>query len=106
MELKAGLEGVEDSRRTNGRHILHKLEDIIIIELCTAVCGGEDFPDMEEFRKEREEWLGKFLELPHGIPDSDTFRRVFERINARWPARQSVSRLFPVYLSSCSIPYR
>ena len=35
---------------------------------------------MEEFGKEREEWLKKFLELPHGIPDSDTFRRVFERI--------------------------
>lgn len=71
---------MEDPRRTNGGHILHKLEDIIIIGLCTVVCGGEDFPDMEEFGKEREEWLRKFLELPHGIPDSDTFRRVFERI--------------------------
>lgn len=80
-ELKAGLERVEDPRRTNGGHILHKLEDIIIIGLCAVVCGGEDFPDMEEFGKEREEWLRKFLELPHGIPDSDTFRRVFERIN-------------------------
>ena len=33
-------------------HILHKLEDIIIIGLCTVICGGEDFPDMEEFGKE------------------------------------------------------
>ena len=78
--LKSSLEQIEDPRRTNGGHILHKLEDIIIIGLCTVVCGGEDFPDMEEFGKEREEWLKKFLELPHGIPDSDTFRRVFERI--------------------------
>jgi len=36
---------------------------------------------MEEFGKEREEWLRTFLELPNGIPDSDTFRRVFERLN-------------------------
>ena len=79
--LKADLEQMEDPRRTNGGHILHKLEDIIIIGLCTIVCGGEDFPDMEEFGKERTEWLETFLELPHGIPDSDTFRRVFERIN-------------------------
>jgi hypothetical protein len=79
--LKADLEQMEDPRRTNGGHILHKLEDIIIIGLCTIVCGGEDFPDMEEFEKERTEWLEIFLELPHGIPDSDTFRRVFERIN-------------------------
>ena len=79
--LKAGLEQMEDPRRTNGGHLLHKLEDIIIIGLCTVVCGGEDFPDMEEFGKERAEWLRTFLELPHGIPDSDTFRRVFERID-------------------------
>ena len=79
--LKAGLEQMENPRWTNGGHILHKLEDIIIIGLCTIVCGGEDFPDMEEFGKERTEWLETFLELLHGIPDSDTFRRVFERIN-------------------------
>jgi predicted transposase YbfD/YdcC len=35
---------------------------------------------MEEFGKEREEWLRNFLELPNGIPDSDTFRRIFERL--------------------------
>lgn len=36
---------------------------------------------MEEFGKEREEFLRKFLELPNGIPDSDTFRRVFEKVD-------------------------
>ena len=79
--LKASLERVEDPRRTARGHILHRLGDIIIIGLCTLVCNGEDFTDMEEFGKQREEWLRKFLELPHGIPDSDTFRRVFERIS-------------------------
>lgn len=79
-KLKGSLKQVEDPRRTKGGQILHKLEDIIIIGLCTVVCGGEGFPDMEEFGREREEWLGEFLALPHGIPDSDTFRRVFERI--------------------------
>ena len=78
-KLKGSLKQVEDPRRTKGGQILHKLEDIIIIGLCTVVCGGEGFPAMEEFGREREEWLGEFLALPHGIPDSDTFRRVFER---------------------------
>ena len=35
---------------------------------------------MEEFGTEREKWLRNFLELPHGIPESDAFRRVFERL--------------------------
>ena len=36
---------------------------------------------MEAFGREREDLLRNFLELPNGIPDSDTFRRLFERIN-------------------------
>ena len=36
---------------------------------------------MEAFGVEIEEWLKTFLELPNGIPDSDTFRRVFERLS-------------------------
>ena len=36
---------------------------------------------METFGKSRQEYLAKFLELPNGIPDSDTFRRVFEKID-------------------------
>lgn len=71
---------MKDPRRTNRGHILHKLEDIIIIGLCTLICNGSDFIDMEEFGKAREEWLREFLELPNGVPDSDTFRRVFERL--------------------------
>ena len=34
----------------------------------------------EYFEHEREEYLLEFLELPNGIPDADTFRRVFERL--------------------------
>ena len=68
-------------RRTKYGNIRHKFEDIIIIGLCTVIYGGEDFADMEEFGKTRKEFLAKFLELPNGIPDSNTFKRVFERIN-------------------------
>ena len=47
--LKTALGKMEDPRRTVGGHILHKLEDIIIIGLCTLLCNGEDFTDMEAF---------------------------------------------------------
>lgn len=35
---------------------------------------------MEDFDKERKNFLRNYLELQNGIPDSDTFRRVFEKI--------------------------
>lgn len=79
--LKEEIKTMSEPRRTRYGNIRHKLEDIIIIGLCTVICGGEDFTDMEEFGEEREEFLRKFLELPHGIPDSDTFRRVFEKLD-------------------------
>ena len=82
-EMVEQLKKLEDPRRTDRGNIRHKLEDIIVIGLCTLICNGEDFLDMEEFGKEKEEWLRQFLTLPNGIPDSDTFRRVFERINPK-----------------------
>lgn len=89
-KLKEEIKKVSEPRRTTYGNIRHKLEDIIIIGLCTVICGGEDFADMEEFGKSRKEYLAEFLELPNGIPDSDTFRRVFEKLN-------------PSELSSCLI---
>lgn len=80
-KLKEEIKNIKEPRRTKYGNIRHKLEDILIIGLCTVICGGEDFADMEEFGKDREVFLRKFLELPNGIPDSDTFRRVFEKIN-------------------------
>ena len=72
---------IKDTRRQWG-NLRHKLVDIIIIGLCTVITRGEDFDDMEEFGLEREQWLRVFLELPNGIPDGDTFRRVFERLDS------------------------
>ena len=80
-ELKGRLKSLDDPRRTNRGNYRHKLEDIIIIGLCSVICGGEDFVDMEEFGKSRHEYLAEFLELPNSIPGSDTFRRVFEKIS-------------------------
>ena len=79
QHLKEELKTISDPRRSYG-NLRHKLEDILIIGLLTIICMGEDFTDMEEFGIERKEWLKTFLELPHGIPDSDTFRRVYEKL--------------------------
>jgi len=58
----------------------HKLTDIVFIALCTIICNGEDFEDMEEFGKQRFDWLKSILELPSGIPSHDTFNRVLQKL--------------------------
>lgn len=76
------LEQITDKRRQWG-NIRHKLVDIVFIGLVSIICGGQDFEHMEDTGYGKYEWFKERLELPNGIPDSDTFRRVFERIDPK-----------------------
>jgi predicted transposase YbfD/YdcC len=70
---------LEDPRRYNRRH---KLLDILVIAICGAICGADGWEGLELFGETKEEWLRKFLELPHGPPSDDTYRRVFAALDA------------------------
>jgi predicted transposase YbfD/YdcC len=59
----------------------HRLIDILFIAVCTIICGGESFTDMQDFGEAKQAWLSKLLELPHGIPSHDTFGRVFSLVD-------------------------
>jgi len=59
----------------------HELMDVLVIGICTLLCGGESFNDMEDFGRAKEEWFKSFLSLAHGIPSHDTFNRVFAALN-------------------------
>lgn len=55
----------------------HELIDVLTIAICTLLCAGESFNDMEDFGKAKEDWFRTFLNLKNGIPSHDTFNRVF-----------------------------
>jgi len=46
----------------------HELIDILGIAICTLLCGGEGFNDLEDFGKAKHDWLKTSLTLPNGIP--------------------------------------
>jgi predicted transposase YbfD/YdcC len=64
-----------DPRKDKGKR--HTLETILTVAIMAVICGNEDFEGMEEFALSKRQWLNGFLELKHGIPTADTFRRVF-----------------------------
>lgn len=70
---------LEDPRIERGR--MHSLIDIITISICSVMSGAENWVDMEDYGKGKQEWLSTFLELKNGIPSHDTFRRVFSLID-------------------------
>ena len=64
-----------------GPNLRHRLFDIFVIALCAVISGAEGWEDMEEYGHAQADWFKQFLDLPHGIPSSDTFRRVLSRLN-------------------------
>lgn len=77
--LERCLEGLEDPRVVP--RCDHRLFDIVATTLLAVMCGAEDWPDIEQFGKSRQDFLRTFLELPGGIPSHDTFRRVFGKLD-------------------------
>ena len=58
------LKRIRDPRRTTHGNIQHKLWEMLVIALCSRICMGEDYDDMETFGKEREKWLKGQYRLP------------------------------------------
>lgn len=67
-----------DPRCPNARH---QLSDILVIAICAIICGAEGWEDIEEYGNAQAEWFEDVLDLPHGIPCDDTFRRVLSRLD-------------------------
>jgi len=61
----------------------HDLVDILVIGVCTLLCAGETFNDMEDFGKAKYDWFKSFLRLRNGIPSHDTFNRVFAALDPK-----------------------
>src|SRR5436190_22184328 len=78
-ELVEALQAVPDPRR-QCKNLRHALVDVLVLGFCGVLCGCEDFVEIEAFARSKEAFFRRFLELPHGIPSHDTFRRVFQAV--------------------------
>ena len=78
MNIASTFSSITDPRDT--RKISHLLTDIIGLTLIAVIACCETYNDIEELGKAKENWLRKYLQLPHGIPSHDTIERLFEAI--------------------------
>jgi len=78
-EFAACWEGLEDPR--TGNAALHKFHELLVIGLCTVLCGGQSAVDMAVFAKAKEPFLRGFLRLENGLPSHDTFSRLFRLLD-------------------------
>src|SRR3954467_5035381 len=71
--------GLEDPRTGNAG--LHDFHELLIIALCTVLCGGQSAVAMERFAQAKEGFLRGFLKLENGLPSHDTFSRLFRLLD-------------------------
>jgi len=83
---------LSDPRSPHAPNQRHDLIDILFIAVCAVIGGAEGWEDIEEYGKAQFEWFAPLLDLPHGIPGHDTFRRV-------------LSHLAPEELTQCFISW-
>ena len=79
LSLQEVLEGIEDSRRA--RSVWYPLHEVLFIMLTAVICGATSYAKVEMFGKSKENWLKKYVELEHGVPDACTFRNVIKAID-------------------------
>lgn len=80
QNLVEHFSGLSDPRGRQNRE--HKFIDILVITICAAICGADDWVSVEQFGCAKQGWFEGFLELPNGIPSHDTFWRVFRHLEA------------------------
>ena len=78
-QFAACWEGLEDPRTGNAG--LHDFHELLMIALCTVLCGGQGAVDMALFARAKEPFLRGFLKLANGVPSHDTFSRLFRQLD-------------------------
>lgn len=90
------LSQIEDFRNQDTQNFRHPLLDILLMSICAIFSGAEDFEEIAEFGKDKQDLLSKFIDFPHGIPSHDTIRRVFLHLDA-----QNFNRQFMAWVQDC-----
>jgi len=80
---------------------LHALMDIVAVTICGVLCGADGWDDIHFYASSLESWYRTFLPLKHGIPSSDTIRRVISAIH---PDQFQACFLSWVQSLACHIP--
>ena len=92
---------LSDPRSPHAPNQRHDLIDILFIAVCAVIGGAEGWEDIEEYGKSQFEWFAQLLDLPHGIPGHDTFRRVLSHL-----APEELTQCFMSWTSGVERPLR
>ncbi len=77
-DLLRSFEDLEDPR---GHNTVHPMGNILIIAIMGVTCDCSGWKEVSRWGKTHAEWLENWLDMPHGVPSADTFRRFFTALD-------------------------
>ena len=105
MNLPDAFQSLPDPRRSNATR--HPFLEIILMALCATLASADNFEEIARWATCNQTWLERFLTLPHGIPSSDTFRRIFAALSphvARSDCPEAFGECFLTWTRSLFLP--
>lgn len=78
-EMVGYFEELEDPRSTINQK--HPLVSVVVIGVMAILAGASGPTTIAQWAEHKKEFLLKTLDLPHGVPRKDVFRRVFAALN-------------------------
>ena len=63
------------------RNKKHELIDVIVLSVCAVLSGAEGWSDIEEFGRNKLQWLRRYVALANGIPVDDTIARIISALS-------------------------
>jgi hypothetical protein len=100
VSFRAFFEDVEDPRIDRSK--VHRLLDVLFLAVTATLAGADGPSDIEQFGKEKIDWLRRFVELPGGIPSHDTIGRIFAILKPD-QFQRALRRRMSIPLIYCSI---
>lgn len=70
---------LKDPRRPQGKR--YPLVTVVLSALMAMVCGADDAEAMSMWSDAHEDWLSRFLPMPHGSPSQDVYLAVFASLD-------------------------
>jgi hypothetical protein len=65
------------------RNKLHALADIILLTVCAVVSGADGWEAIEEFGRDKLDWLRQFAPFKNGVPSHDCIANVLSRLSPK-----------------------
>src|SRR5512144_2355428 len=65
------------------RNKLHPLSDIVLLTLCAVISGADGWEAIEDFGREKLDWLRQFAPFTNGVPSDDCIANVVARLSPK-----------------------